>query len=151
MLYDLEIKVIRKALKKLAPTLSVRRDRGTAYGWIVIRGSGSFGEFTGKEKRALEKFGLNYGANCALISPEERRYYVEKAAKLLGIGLPDPIKKDYRKRDEYKEKLERKAEERKKRFASCRHEFVKMPYIVFPSGVVYKCRKCGYEEIRDVR
>ena len=77
--YDKQIKTIRRALKSLCPTLSVRRGRGTAYSWIDIWGSGEFGEFTDQERKALEKFGLNYGGNCALISPESRNYYVEKA------------------------------------------------------------------------
>lgn len=80
--FDKQIGTIRKALKSLCPTLSVRRGRGTAYSWIEIWGSGEFGEFTKEEKQALEKFGLNYGGNCAVISPEDRKYYVEKA-KLL--------------------------------------------------------------------
>ena len=108
--YDQEIGVIRKALKGLAPTLSVRRDRGTAYSWIKIRGSLEFGEFTDEEKRALEKFGLNYGGNCALISPNARRYYVEKAAKMLGEDLPPELAKTYRETDEWKaRKLEKVA------------------------------------------
>jgi len=80
--YDEQIKTIRKALKQLCPSLSVRRDRGTAYGWIVISGSLEFGEFTESEKKALERFGLNYGGNCALISPDNRRYWVEKAKEI---------------------------------------------------------------------
>lgn len=77
--FDEQIGIIRKALKSLGPTLSVRRGKGTAYAWIEIWGSGEFGEFTKEEKQALEKFGLNYGGNCAVISPEDRKYYVEKA------------------------------------------------------------------------
>ena len=81
--YDLQIGAIRKALKKLCPTLSVRRGSGTAYGWIDVWGSGDeFRNFTDEEKRALEKFGLNYGGNCAVISPEDRKYYAEKAQKM---------------------------------------------------------------------
>ena len=81
--YDLQIGVIRKALKNLCPTLSIRRGSGTAYGWIDVWGSGDeFRNFTDEEKRALEKFGLNYGGNCAVISPEDRKYYAEKAQKM---------------------------------------------------------------------
>jgi hypothetical protein len=83
--YDRQIATIRKALKKLCPTLSVRRGRGTAYGWIEISGSKEFGNFTEQEKRALDKFGLNYGSNFSVISPEDRKYYVEKAQKLLEV------------------------------------------------------------------
>ena len=82
--YDQQIGVIRKALKKLCPTLSVRRGSGTAYGWIDILGSGDeFHNFTNEEKKALDKFGLGYGMNAAVISPEDRKYWVEKAKSLL--------------------------------------------------------------------
>ena len=81
--YDQQIGVIRKALKKLCPTLSVRRGSGTAYGWIDILGSGEFNNFTDQEKQALDKFGLGYGMNAAVISPEAMKYYVEKAQKML--------------------------------------------------------------------
>ena len=52
--YDQQIGIIRKALKKLCPTLSVRRGSGTAYGWIDILGSGEFHYFTEKEKQVLD-------------------------------------------------------------------------------------------------
>jgi len=82
--YDQQIGAIRKALKKLCPTLSVRRGSGTAYGWIDVWGSGDeFRNFTDEEKQALEKFGLGYGGNCAVIAPESREYYVKKASELL--------------------------------------------------------------------
>jgi len=83
--FDRDIKIIRKALKSLCPTLSVRRDRGTAYGWIDISGSGRWREFTEAEKEALERFGLNYGGNCAQISPEGRKFWVERAKEILGL------------------------------------------------------------------
>lgn len=81
--YDRQIKTIRRALKKLCSTLSVRRGRGTAYAWVEIGGSGEFSEFTQEEKQALEKFGLNYGGNCAVISPEERKFWVKRAEEIL--------------------------------------------------------------------
>jgi hypothetical protein len=84
--FDREIGVIREALKRLCPTLSVRRGTGTAYTWIDIRGSEEFGKFTEGERRALEGFGLAAGGNLALISPEDREYYVDKARKLLEAG-----------------------------------------------------------------
>ena len=82
--YDQQIGIIRKALKKLCPTLSVRRGSGTAYGWIDILGSGDeFHNFTEKEKQARDIFGLGYGMNASVISPEDRKYWVEKAQKMI--------------------------------------------------------------------
>jgi hypothetical protein len=81
--YDRQIATIRKALKKLCPTLSVKKGRGTGYSWIGIRGSGQYGRFTEKENEALRKFGLTPGGNFASISPEDREYYVKKAEKIL--------------------------------------------------------------------
>jgi hypothetical protein len=149
-IYDLEIEIIRKALKTLCPTLSVRRDRGTAYNWIVIKGSQQFGYFTKEEKQALEKFGLRYGANSAGISPENRRYYVEKAAKLLNIELPEELKNAYKARDEYKQRLEKEAEERKKIQENCQHEWELSPAIIFPffdTKRLIKCKKCKKEQV----
>ncbi len=81
--YDEQIKTIRKALKQLCPTFSVRRGRGTAYSWIEIWGSGEFSEFTEAEKKALTEFGLNHGGNCSVISPDERSFWVERAKEFL--------------------------------------------------------------------
>jgi len=149
-IFDLEVATIRKALKTLCPSLSVRRDRGTAAMWIDITGSGKYGEFTEAEKQALEKFGIPYGANFAGISPEDRRYYVEKATKLLGIELPEKLKNEYKERDEYKQRIKREAEERKRLQENCNHEWKLEPVIVFPSPgtrVLIRCPKCKKEQI----
>ena len=83
--YDKQIGTIRTALKKMCPTLSVKRGSGTAYGWIEISGSkDEFHNFTDEERKALGEFGLNAGGNFTVISPEDRKYYVEKANKILG-------------------------------------------------------------------
>ncbi len=74
----LAAKVIRKALKSKCKTFSVRMDRGTAYGWICIWGSGEFHDFTEEEKRVLDEFGFRYGGNCCVISPDDVEYWVEK-------------------------------------------------------------------------
>ena len=150
-IFDLEVATIRKALKTLCPSLSVRRGRGTAYMWIDIRGSGGkYGEFTEAEKQALEKFGLGYGINVTCISPEDTRYYVEKAAKLLGIELPEKLKNEYKERDEYKQRIKREAEERKRLQENCKHEWKLEPVIVFPfpdTHVLIRCPKCKKEQI----
>ena len=77
-----DAKIIRKALKKLCPTFSVRMARGTAYGWIDVW-CGDGWEFSKQEKEALETFGLNYGGNSAVISPESRQFWVRRARQIL--------------------------------------------------------------------
>lgn len=74
-----QIKIIRNWLKKKAPTLSVRMARGTAWGWVDIRGSGEYGNFTEKERAVLKEAGLRPGGNFAVISPEDRKYWTQKA------------------------------------------------------------------------
>ena len=78
-----DTKIIRKALKKVCPTLSIRMARGTAYGWIDIQGSKPFGAFTDQEKKTLTSFVINYGGNFAVIRPRDREYYREKAEEIL--------------------------------------------------------------------
>lgn len=73
-----EIAVIRRALKKTCPTLSVRNGRGTAWGWVEISGSGDCGRFTPEENKALRSVGLNPGGNFAVISPDDRRRWARK-------------------------------------------------------------------------
>ena len=84
--YDQQIDLIRRAVKKLCPTLSVRRGSGTAYSWIEISGSkDQFHNFTDEENKALKDFGMTPGGNFADISPEDRKFYVEKAKTVLGL------------------------------------------------------------------
>jgi hypothetical protein len=82
-LEECAIRVVRKALKTRCKTFSVRMARGTAYGWIDIWGSDEFNHFTDEEKKVLEEFGIPYGGNCALISPDDRDYWVKKLANLM--------------------------------------------------------------------
>ena len=96
-----DIKIIRKALKKLCPTFSIRIARGTAYGWIDIWGSGDCNEFTEEEKQALRNFGLNYGGNCSVINPEERKYWVKKAEQILRGSPVDKIWKQMNESERY--------------------------------------------------
>ena len=84
--YDQQIDLIRRAVKKLCPTLSVRRGSGSAYSWIEISGSkDQFHNFTDEENKALKDFGMTPGGNFADISPEDRKFYVEKAKTVLGL------------------------------------------------------------------
>jgi len=84
-LYALEqIAMIRKAMKKECPTLSIRNSGGTAYGWVDISGSLEHGRFTEEEMEYLSKIQLGYGGNFANISPDSRKYWL---AKLCGIWV----------------------------------------------------------------
>ena len=82
-----QIKIIRKEIKKVAPKVSVRMGRGTAWGWVDISGSASeWGIFTDEEREALTELGIRCGANCANISPDDRDWWV---AKLTGQLIPE--------------------------------------------------------------
>lgn len=76
-----KIKLLRKWIKKVAPTVSVRMGRGTAWGWVEISGSGYGGKFTDKEKKDLDSLGFSYGGNFSVISPDEVEYYLAKVLK----------------------------------------------------------------------
>lgn len=71
------ITTIRKSLKSICKTLSVRRGTGTARWWIEIGGSGEFGNFTDAEKSALASVNLPRGGNIAVIAPEDQKYWAE--------------------------------------------------------------------------
>jgi hypothetical protein len=144
--FDLEIDLIRRALKREAPTLSVRRGRGTACGWVEVWGSGPFHEFTEGERRALEALGLDGGGNCAVISPEDTKRYAERAARLLGTPLPPALREEYERRDRRRLEMEREAEERRRAQEGCGHEWELRPWLVFPNPErmrVVECRRCG--------
>ncbi|MHA1267922.1 MAG: hypothetical protein ACTSRS_22050 [Candidatus Helarchaeota archaeon] len=103
-----DAKIIRKALKKLCPIFSVRMARGTAYGWIDVW-CGDGWEFSKQEKEALETFGLNYGGNSAVISPESRQFWVRRAMQIL------EGKTDRKYLKELAEQVRREKEEARKR------------------------------------
>ena len=68
-----EIDSIRKAIKRVAPTVHVRRGRGTARWWIEVSGSADeWGNFTNREKLQLQELGILHGANFAVIGPDDR-------------------------------------------------------------------------------
>lgn len=83
-----EIADIRRALKKAAPTLSVRNGRGTAWGWVEISGSGECRTFTATERAALTALGLNLGGNFSVISPDSRGYWHKKLTGQVPTGGP---------------------------------------------------------------
>jgi len=95
-----QVKIIRREIKKVAPKVSVKMARGTAWGWIDISGSATkWGIFTDAEKQALETLGIAHGMNCANIHPDDRGYWV---AKLTGQLVPEtPAEKDRRARERY--------------------------------------------------
>jgi len=150
--YDHEIALIRRAIKRECRTISVRRGRGTAYGWIEIRGSGDFGEFTGEEREALERLGLRYGVNFSVIPPDSRRFWVEKLAAHAGLEIPSALKEEYEERDRHKREMERRWRERRRQVESCVEaggHFLRAVrgVVVFPSGTLYRCVRCGYEKV----
>ena len=65
-------KIVRKHLRAVGFTGSVRVARGTSYGWIDIAGSGDEGEFTQSERATLESLGIHPAANCNPVSPDAR-------------------------------------------------------------------------------
>lgn len=76
-----KIKLLRKWIKKVIPTVSVRMGRGTAWGWVEITGSGYGGKFTDKERKDLDALGFSYGGNFSVISPDDVEYYLAKVLK----------------------------------------------------------------------
>src|ERR1043166_5131511 len=80
----LEIATIRKVIKTKVPTVSVRNERGTAWGWIRLGGTGEYGTFTETEQNGLRELGIEPGrSNCWLISPDSRAFWLKK---LTGVG-----------------------------------------------------------------
>jgi len=74
-----QIALIRKLIKEKCPTVSVRCGKGTAWGWVDIWGSADeFNSFSEAERKALTNLGLNCGGNCSNISPQDRKYYINK-------------------------------------------------------------------------
>lgn len=81
-----QIKRIQKAIKSRCKSLHVRNGTGTAWGWVEISGSGSLGgNFTDDEKNALRELGLPFGANFAVISPEDRKWTAEKLEEVTKV------------------------------------------------------------------
>ena len=77
-----DIAELRGLLKDFLPRLSVRKGRGTAWGWIDIGGSAANGYFTDEEALGLRTLGLSPGANACVISPEDREYWLGKLREL---------------------------------------------------------------------
>ena len=82
-----EITIIRSAIKAQIPTVSVRNNRGTAWGWVGIRGSGGGGMFTEAEREGLKALGLTPGGNYCNIAPDARSFWVKR---LTGQGQARP-------------------------------------------------------------
>lgn len=67
-----DIAEIRSILKSFMPKVSVRKGRGTGWGWVEVRGGGPNGHFTAAEKATMTLLELPYGANYSVISPKDR-------------------------------------------------------------------------------
>lgn len=94
------IKNIRKALRRLCKAngcenVKVRMERGTAYGWIRISGTGKYG-FTEKQLEVLRVFGLRgAGCNCELISPDNNDYNKYEQTALYILDIHDDFMETY--------------------------------------------------------
>lgn len=73
-----DIAELRGLLKDFMPKLSVRKGRGTGWGWLEIRGSAGNGHFTQSEMDGMAFIGLPHGANYCVISPEDRAFWLDK-------------------------------------------------------------------------
>lgn len=76
------VSLIRKHIKRLAPSVSVKKGTGTASMWIEISGSADeFGNFTEQEQIALYELGLTtnpkYLSNFLCFDYEQRRHYLK--------------------------------------------------------------------------
>lgn len=86
--------LLRKGLKKICPTLSVRRGRGTAHSWLDLGGSAPYGHMTPAEQAAVEAVGI-----VGNITPGEWEYFIFKLYPELG-NLGDQAKAARRARNE---------------------------------------------------
>lgn len=82
-----EIAELRRLIKWFVQGISVKNGRGTAWGWIEIRGSMKLGEFTEYERAALQQLGLQPGFNLAVISPDSRPHYLAKLGAMRQYGV----------------------------------------------------------------
>lgn len=73
-----EVAIIRRLIKAKVPTVSVRRGQGTASGWVDIRGSGDWGNFTDGERAGLKALGFQPGGNFENIAPDARAFWIKK-------------------------------------------------------------------------
>ena len=76
-----DVAEIRKLIKKKCPTISVRMDRGTAYGWVDISAKGGR-TFSQAETKCLSDLGLvaspRVKTNWVVIAPEDRSKWIKK-------------------------------------------------------------------------
>ena len=74
---DTRIKLIRRIVKKKCPTVSVRRGKGTSYGYVDITSRDIGASFTSKESNCLKGLGLIPGGNFAGMDRERQKKFVE--------------------------------------------------------------------------
>lgn len=76
------VSLIRQHIKRVAPTLSVKKGTGTAAMWIDVIGSGTeWGQFTEQEQIALYELGINSNpkdlSNCVSFDYERRLHLLK--------------------------------------------------------------------------
>ncbi|MFH2109952.1 MAG: hypothetical protein ABIJ47_01690 [Candidatus Bathyarchaeota archaeon] len=81
--------LIRDCIKAACPTVSVRRGRGTAAGWLDISGSKEFGNFTDAEKQQLATLGITASSNVHSMDFDDKARFIERN-KLLDEPAPKP-------------------------------------------------------------
>ena len=92
-----DVASLRRMVKAICPTVSVKMSRGTAWGNVGIRGSGENGRFTSQERDSLTKMGLTPGGNYCVIMSAEVEYW---AKRLGGRLTPEDVER-FRRYNEY--------------------------------------------------
>ncbi|MFH2109883.1 MAG: hypothetical protein ABIJ47_01340, partial [Candidatus Bathyarchaeota archaeon] len=82
--------LIRDHVKAHCSTVSVRKGRGTAAGWLELTGSDEYGRFTDTEKQQLEALGITVGGNHHGMDFGDKVQFIERN-KLLA-EKPAPAK-----------------------------------------------------------
>ncbi|MFH2109988.1 MAG: hypothetical protein ABIJ47_01885 [Candidatus Bathyarchaeota archaeon] len=82
--------LIRDSIKAACPTVSIRRGRGTAAGWLDISGSkDEYGNFTDAEKQQLATLGITASSNSHGMDFDDKVRFIERN-KLLDEPAPKP-------------------------------------------------------------
>ncbi len=72
-----QVAEIRRIIKAKMPHVRVIRGKGTACGWVDVWAHDLGASFTDEEYKMLKTFkGISVGGNCALVSPDQREYFI---------------------------------------------------------------------------